>query len=169
MLGKKNREKDRTAHQTQAGIGHSAPAHRGGHVQNSRTRRELRQGRYKTKPHAAHPRVDGRPSRKAEVCERGRGRRRAGAGRRRHAKQECRDKSHALQLHVPRGVMSHGSSRVEEERAKTSRGSHNRDGIGRKRCKRHRFEIIHNCCPTTSSTSSLYGNHMYAICVPEYM
>ena len=33
------RNTDRTSHQTQAGIGHSAPAHRGGHVQNRISRR----------------------------------------------------------------------------------------------------------------------------------
>ena len=31
---------DRTSRQTQAGIGHSAPAHRGGHMQNRISRRQ---------------------------------------------------------------------------------------------------------------------------------
>ena len=33
---KKNKKTDRTSRQTQAGIGHSAAAHRGGHMQTSR-------------------------------------------------------------------------------------------------------------------------------------
>ena len=37
----------RTSRQTQAGIGHSAPAHKGGHVQNRSRRREQRRGRYR--------------------------------------------------------------------------------------------------------------------------
>ena len=40
---KEKKEKtDRTSRQTQAGIGHSAPAHRGGHVQNRIRRRQHR-------------------------------------------------------------------------------------------------------------------------------
>ena len=37
---KKQKKTDRTSHQTQAGIGHSAPAHRGGHMQNRISRRQ---------------------------------------------------------------------------------------------------------------------------------
>ena len=36
---------DRTSRQTQAGIGHSAPAHRGGHMQNRISRRQVRRGK----------------------------------------------------------------------------------------------------------------------------
>ena len=127
---------DRTSCQTQAGIGHSAPAHRGGHVQNKSRRREQRRGRYRTEPQLPRqPRVDGRPSSKARAHHHGRGRMQPGARRRRPTKQERRDKSQTLQLHVPRGVTSHGRSRVEEEQDKTSRGSHNRCTVGRKRCR----------------------------------
>ena len=62
----KTEKRDRISRQTRAGIGHSAPAHRGGHLQNRSRRREQRRGRYRTEPQAAEPRVDGRPSRKAE-------------------------------------------------------------------------------------------------------
>ena len=43
MLGKK--ETGQTSCQTQAGIGHSTPAHRGGHVQNRSRRRQARRGK----------------------------------------------------------------------------------------------------------------------------
>ena len=46
---KKKKKKNRTSRQTQAGIGHSAPAHRGGHVQNSRHRKQRRR-RQRTRP-----------------------------------------------------------------------------------------------------------------------
>ena len=45
-----NKIKNRTSRQTQAGIGHSAPAHRGGHVQNKSRRRGQRRGRQRTGP-----------------------------------------------------------------------------------------------------------------------
>ena len=47
---KKHTHTDRTSRRTQAGIGHSAPAHRGGHVQNKSRRREQRRGRQRTRP-----------------------------------------------------------------------------------------------------------------------
>ena len=93
----------RASRQTQAGIGHSAPAHRGGHVQNRSRRREQRRGRQKTNPQAEQPRVDGRPSRKAKAHQRRLRRRQPRARRRRHTKQERSDKSQTLQLHAPRG------------------------------------------------------------------
>ena len=43
-----------------------------------------------------------------------------------NTKQERRDKSQTLQLHAQRGGTSQWSSRVEEERDETSRGSNNR-------------------------------------------
>ena len=54
---------NRTSRQTQVGIGHSAPAKRGGHVQNRSRRREQRQGRQRTRPQAEQPRMDGRTTR----------------------------------------------------------------------------------------------------------
>ena len=39
-----------------------------------------------------------------------------GSHRERHTKQERRDKSQLLQIHVPRGVTAQGSSRVEGKR-----------------------------------------------------
>ena len=66
------------------------------------------------------------------------GRRQPGARRRRHTQQECRGKSQTVHLHAPRGLASQCSSRVEEVRDRTSRGSYSRGTIGRKRCKQHR-------------------------------
>ena len=76
--------------------------------------------------------MDGGPGRQAKVCQHRRGRGLAGAHRRRHTKQERRDKVQALQLHVPRGHTAQGSCRVEQERDNTSRGSNNGDMTGRK-------------------------------------
>ena len=46
---------------------------------------------------------------------------------------QCRnDQIQTLQLHAQRGMTAQGGSRVEEERDKTSRGSHNGDRIGSK-------------------------------------
>ena len=47
-------------------------------------------------------------------------RRQAGAQRRRHTKQERRDKSQTLQLHAPRGSTAGGGCRVNEEWDKTN-------------------------------------------------
>ena len=47
-----------------------------------------------------------------------------------------------MKLHAPRGGTSQGSSRVEEERYKTSHGSHNRGTIRRKCRKQHRRRMI---------------------------
>ena len=115
-------DKTRISRPTQAGICHSAPAHRGGHIQNMRRRGEQRRSRYRTEPQAEQPRADARPSRKVQTCrQHGSGRRQPGARRRRHTKQGCRDRSQTLRLDVPRGVTSQCSSRVEEERDKTRR------------------------------------------------
>ena len=46
----KKKDKNRASRQTQAGIGPSAPAHRGGHVQNRSRRREQGRGRQRTRP-----------------------------------------------------------------------------------------------------------------------
>ena len=63
-----------------------------------------------------------------------------------HAADETPSKNaatrHALQLHAPREGTSQGSSRVEEERYETSRGSHNRGTIRRKCRKQHRRRMI---------------------------
>ena len=132
---KKKKKTNRASRQTQPGISHSAPTHRGGHVQNRSRRREQRRGTHRTDPQAEQLRVDGRPSRKVKACQHGRGRRQPRARRRGHTKQECHDKSQAVQLHAPRGGTSQRSSRVEEERDKTSRGSHNGGTIRRKCCQ----------------------------------
>ena len=66
-LKKYQPKKNRTSCQTQAAIGHSTPAHRGGHVHNRSRRREQRWGRQRTNPQAEQPRVDGRPSRKVKA------------------------------------------------------------------------------------------------------
>ena len=42
---KKKKKTDRTSRQTQAGIGHSTPAHRGGHMQDRISRRQVRRGK----------------------------------------------------------------------------------------------------------------------------
>ena len=42
VLHNNNNNNNRTSRPTQAGIGHSAPAHRGGHVQNRSRRRKQR-------------------------------------------------------------------------------------------------------------------------------
>ena len=47
--------KDQTSRQTQAGIGHSAHVHRGGHVQNRSRRRDQRRGRYRARPEEVIP------------------------------------------------------------------------------------------------------------------
>ena len=51
-------KQERTSRQTQAGIDHSAPTHRGGDVQNRSRRREQPRGRYRTEPQAEQPRGD---------------------------------------------------------------------------------------------------------------
>ena len=116
--------RDRISRQIQTGIGHGVPVR--GHVRNRSRRREQRRGRYRTKPQAEQPRVDGRPSRKAEVGQHVCGRRQLGARRRRHTKQECSDTSQTLQLHLhaPRGVMSQCSSRVVQCGDNASHGSY---------------------------------------------
>ena len=81
--------RDRTSRPTQAGIGHSAPAHRGGHAQNM-IRRTASRGKKRTGLLAEQPRAEGGPSRKAKSCQGRRGRGLAGAHRRRHSKQGCR-------------------------------------------------------------------------------
>ena len=78
---KKGQKRDRISRRTQAGIGHSAPAHRDGHVQNRSRRREQRRGRHRTNPQVEQPRVDVRPSRKMEVRQHARGRGQPGACR----------------------------------------------------------------------------------------
>ena len=80
--------KYRTPRQTQAGIGHSAPAHRGGQVQNRIRRRQVRWGKIEHSAEAEQPRTDGGPSRQGEACQHGRGRGLAGAHRSRHPKKE---------------------------------------------------------------------------------
>ena len=55
---KKKKITDRTSRQTQAGIGHSAPAHRGGHVQNRNSRRQVRRGKIEHSSEAEQPRTD---------------------------------------------------------------------------------------------------------------
>jgi len=54
---------DRTRRQTQVGIGHSAPTHRGGHEQNRNRRRQVRRSKIKTGPQAEQPPTDGGPGR----------------------------------------------------------------------------------------------------------
>ena len=49
---------DRTSRQTQAGIGHSAPAHRGEHMQNRISRRQVRRGKIEHSAEAEQPRKD---------------------------------------------------------------------------------------------------------------
>ena len=56
---------DRTSRQTQAGIGHSTPAHRGGHVQYRSRRRQTCRGKVGPGPQAEQPRMDGGPGRQA--------------------------------------------------------------------------------------------------------
>ena len=56
VRGKK--KTDRTSRQTQVGIGHSAPAHRGGHVQNRISRRQVRRGKIEHNSEAEQPRTD---------------------------------------------------------------------------------------------------------------
>ena len=111
-----NEKTGRTARQTQAGIGHSTPAHRGGHVQNRIRRRQARRVKIGPGPQAEQPRMDGGPGRQAKVCQHRRGRGLAGAHCKRHTKQESCDKIQTLQLHVPRGHTAQGSCRVEQER-----------------------------------------------------
>ena len=56
---KKNKKKtDRTSRQTQAGIGHSTPAHRGGHMQDRISRRQVRRGKIEHSAEAEQPRTD---------------------------------------------------------------------------------------------------------------
>ena len=124
---------NRTSRQTQAGIGHSAPTHRDGHVQNRIRRRQARQGKTRTGPQKEQPRTDGGPRRQAKAYQHRRSRGLVGARRRRHTKQECCNKIQTLQLHVPRGYTAQGSGRVEQERDNTSRGNNNGVTTGRKR------------------------------------
>ena len=76
---KNKKQTDRTSRQTQAGIGHSAPAHRGGHMQNRISRRQVRRGKIEHSAEAEQPRTDGGPSRQAEACQHRRRRGLAGA------------------------------------------------------------------------------------------
>ena len=55
---KKKKKTDRTSRQTQAGIGHSLPAHRGGHMQNRISRRQVRRGKIENSSEAEQPRTD---------------------------------------------------------------------------------------------------------------
>ena len=139
---KKQKKTDRTSRQTQAGIGHSARAHRGGHVQNRISRRQVRRGKTKHSSEAEQPRTDGGPGRQGKACQHRRGRGLAGARRSRHPKKERCDKIQTPQLHVPRGHTAQGSCRVEQERDNTSRGSNNGDTTGRKRRQQHRLRVI---------------------------
>ena len=86
--GEKKRKKDRTSRQIQAGIGHSAPAHRGGQVQNRIRRRHVLRGKIEHSSEAEQPRTDGGPSRQGKACQLRRGRGLAGAHRSRHPKKE---------------------------------------------------------------------------------
>ena len=79
---------DRTSRQTQAGIGHSAPAHRCGQVQNRIMRRLVRWGKIEHSSEAEQPRTDGRPGRQGKACQHRRVRGLAGAHRSRHPKKE---------------------------------------------------------------------------------
>ena len=51
----KKQKTDRTSRQTQAGIGHSAPANRGGQVQNRSRRRQVRRGKIEHSSQAEQP------------------------------------------------------------------------------------------------------------------
>ena len=135
QLSKKRKKKNRTSRQTQAGIGHSAPAHRVGHVHNRIRRRQVRRGKIEDSSEAEQPRTDGGPGRqgKARQHRRVRGLQLAGAHRSQHPKKERCDKIQTPQLHVPRGHTAQGRCRVEQERNNTSRGSDNGDTTGRKR------------------------------------
>ena len=119
------------------GIGHSAPMHRGGHVQNRIRCRQALRGKIRPGPEAEQPRMDGGPGRQAKACQHRRGRGLAGAHRRRHTKQERCDKIQTLQLHVPRGHTAQGSCRVEQERV-TRTVSHSRGVRRRARDRCHR-------------------------------
>ena len=130
-LAKKRKRTDRTSRQTQAGIGHSAHAHRGGHMQNRIRRRQVRRGKIEHSSEAEQPRTDGGPGRQAGLHRRGWGL--AGAHRSRHPKKARCNKIQTPQLHVPRGHTAQGSCRVEQERDNTSRGNNNGDVAGRKR------------------------------------
>ena len=133
---------DGTSRQTQAGIGHSAPEHRGRHVQNRIRRRQVRRGKIEHSSKAEQPRTDGGPGRQGKACQHRRGRGLAGAHRSRHPKKERRNKIQTPQLHVPRGHTAQGSCRVEQERDNTSRGSNNGDTTGRKRRQQHRLRVV---------------------------
>ena len=112
--------------------GHAAPLRTGADMCKTGAGAGSSWGRNRTGPRAEQPRADGRPRRKVEVRQRAqRGRRQPGARRGRHAEQDRRDKSQAWQLHVPRGVTSQCSSRVEEEWLNASRGSYSRGTIGK--------------------------------------
>ena len=131
---RRNRRRTSPGGQTQAGIGHSAPAHRGRRMQHQEQAHAGAPGTNRTGPEAEQRRADGGPSRKAKACQCGRGRGLAGALRRRHTKQECHDNIQTLQRHLRRGLMAqHGSSRIKQKRHNTSRGSSIGDVTGRKR------------------------------------
>ena len=55
---KKKKKTDQTSRRTQAGIGHSAPAHRGGHMQNRISRRQVHRGKIEHSAEAEQPRTD---------------------------------------------------------------------------------------------------------------
>ena len=135
---------DRTSRHTQAGIGHSAPVHRGGHVQNRIRRKQALRGKTGAKSDPVR-----RQSNHAWTEDQAGKRKRTnigvvGAGgctpQARHQAGTlalrsiaCRDKFQTLQLHAPRGHTAQDSGRVEKERDNTSRGSNNGDTTGRKR------------------------------------
>ena len=117
----KKKKQTRTSRQTQAGIGHSALAHSGGHVQNGIRRRQVRGGKIEHSAEAEQPRTDGGPGRQGKACQHRRVRGMASAHRSRHPKEERCNKIQTPQLHVPRGHTAQGSCRVEQERDNTSR------------------------------------------------
>ena len=139
MLKRERKKTDRTSRQTQAGIGDSAHAHRGGHVQNRIRRRQVRRGKIEHISSAEQPRTDGGSGRQGKACQHRRGRGLAGAHRSRHPKKERCNKIQTPQLHVPRGHAAQGSCRVEQERDNTSRGSNNGNTTDRKRRQQHRL------------------------------
>ena len=128
----------RASRQTQAGIGHSAPAHRGGHVQNRSRRREQRRGSKKPiRRQSNHGWTDDQAGRRRLTNADSDG------GSRVHAADDTPSKNAATRARHcnfmrPGGGTTQCSSRVEEERDETSRGSHNRGMSRRKWCKQHR-------------------------------
>ena len=123
---KRKKKPDRTSRQTQAGIGHNAPAHRGGHVQNRIRRRQVRRGKIEHSAEAEQPRTDGGPGRQGEACQHGRVRGPAGAHCNRHPKKERCNKIQTLKRNVPRGHTAQlGQLQGRAGTDNTSRGSNN--------------------------------------------